>query len=33
MARGAAKGIPVVFAAWDIIDAFGDYGDTMKSLR
>jgi hypothetical protein len=29
----AAKGIPVVFAAWDIIDAIGDYNETVKDLH
>ncbi len=33
MARGAGAGIPVVFAAWDIMDAWGDYQDTVKAAR
>jgi hypothetical protein len=33
LARGAGASIPVVFAAWDIIDAWGDYQDTMKTVR
>jgi hypothetical protein len=32
-ARLGGAGIPVVFAAWDIIDAWGDYQDTMKAVR
>lgn len=31
LATGAAKGIPVVFAAWDILDAIGDYNTTLKA--
>jgi len=31
LATGAAKGIPVVFAAWDILDAIGDYNATVKT--
>ncbi len=31
VATGAAKGIPVVFAAWDILDAIGDYNATLKT--
>jgi len=33
MARGAGAGIPVVFAAWDIMDAWGDYQDTVQAAR
>lgn len=33
LARGTGAGIPVLFAAWDIIDAWGDYQDTMKTVR
>lgn len=32
-AARVGKTIPVVFAAWDIIDAFSDYSDTVGSLR
>lgn len=32
MAR-VGKVIPVVFAAWDILDAVGDYNDTMNSVH
>ena len=33
LARGAGAAIPVVFAAWDIIDAWGDYQETMQTVR
>ncbi len=32
-ARVAGVAIPVVFAAWDIIDAWSEYQDTMKAVR
>lgn len=32
-AARVGKAIPVLFAAWDVWDAFGDYNDTVKTLR
>ncbi len=32
LARGVGVGIPVLFAAWDIKDAWGDYQETMQAV-
>lgn len=31
--RVLGTAVPVVFAAWDIMDAWGDYGDTVGAVR
>jgi hypothetical protein len=33
LARIAGKGIPVIFAAWDVFDAFQEYNETMEQAR
>ncbi|QQS14454.1 MAG: hypothetical protein IPK81_09995 [Rhodospirillales bacterium] len=33
VAGAAMRGIPVVFAAWDILDAITDYNDTVAGAR
>ncbi|MBE7542088.1 MAG: hypothetical protein KJZ84_15275 [Bryobacteraceae bacterium] len=31
--RAVKTGVPIIFAAWDILDAFSDSSETMQSVR